>query len=379
MNDGMVETKRQVIVQEKVSTYCMEKTPEKKHSADKERYDITKLKKSTKQSYVQLLDKLQSIGPLQIVNLNDFLAKSKMDFEYFYRDQAISDLKISDFKIIRKLGEGGFGKVVLAEIKSGYDDTLYAIKVIDKKSVVKQKVFTKVYNEKKVLQSLNFPFVVYLKYFFIDFKNLYFVMPFVPGGDFLAHLTKHFKLSESHAKFYMSQLVLALEYLHYLGLIHRDVKPENIMIDAFGYIKLADYGLCIRCYGNDRAWSMAGTEYFMAPEMMTLTGYDSSVDWWALGVTIYVVCAGDYPFYDINTNKLYELILTCTFEAPKTFSKHLKHLIRSLLVLEPEMRIANPKRGAIDLKAHKWFRSMDWLKILNRTVQAPYIPRRTSK
>uniref|UniRef100_A0A1B6GR33 cAMP-dependent protein kinase n=1 Tax=Cuerna arida TaxID=1464854 RepID=A0A1B6GR33_9HEMI len=344
-------------------------------NTDKEIYNLKKQNKTTRPNYKQLLDKLQSIGPLQIADLNDFLAKSKIDFDYFYREESISDLKISDFKIIRKLGEGGFGKVLLA--KMGCEDTLYAVKVINKKTVLKQKCFAKVYNEKRVLQSLNFPFIVHLKYFFVDFYSLYFVMPFVPGGDFLDYIWSTPMISESHAKFYMSQLVLALEYLHHLGVIHRDVKPENVMIDAFGYIKLGDFGLCTQCFGNDRAWTMAGTVFYMAPEIILLNGYDCAVDWWALGITIYVVCSGGYPFNNThnNTSKIYELILTCEYEEPQTFSKHLKHLLKNIFQPEPEMRIANREKGAREIKAHKWFKKIDWLKILNRSIKAPYIPK----
>uniref|UniRef100_A0A1B6FWJ8 cAMP-dependent protein kinase n=1 Tax=Cuerna arida TaxID=1464854 RepID=A0A1B6FWJ8_9HEMI len=346
-----------------------------KQSISGEVNNMAKQKKNTIQSHLRLIQKLQSIGPLEITDLNAFLVQAKIDFEYLFKDKTIFDFRISDFKIIRKLGRGGFGNVVLAKMKSDDDDgILYAIKAIDKKTVIKQKIFASVYNEKRVLQSLNFPFVVYLKYFFVDYHYLYFVMPFVPGGDFSEYLATQTVLSEPHARFYVSQLILALEYLHYLGLIHRDVKPENIMIDAFGYIKLADFGLCTRCYGNDRAWTMAGTPFYMAPEIIMLKGYDCSVDWWALGILLYVICSGDFPFRNDSTIKTYELIISCRYEVPTTFSKNLKQLLKRLLVLKPEMRIANSKKGANEIKSHNWLESTDWLKILNRTIEAPYIP-----
>uniref|UniRef100_A0A1B6I687 cAMP-dependent protein kinase n=1 Tax=Homalodisca liturata TaxID=320908 RepID=A0A1B6I687_9HEMI len=336
--------------------------------------NLMKQKKLTIQSPVQLIKKLQSIGPLEIADLNAFLVQAKIDFEYLYKDKTIFDFKISDFNIIRKLGRGGFGSVVLATMKNDDDGILYAIKVINKKAVIRQKIFASVYNEKRVLQSLNFPFVVYLKYFFVDYHYLYFVMPFVPGGDFSEYLATQTVLSEPHARFYVSQLILALEYLHYLGLIHRDVKPENIMIDSFGYIKLADFGLCTRCFGNDRAWTMAGTPFYMAPEIIMLKGYDCSVDWWALAILLYVMCSGDFPFHNKSTIKTYELIISCKYEMPTTFSKHLKQLLKRLLLFNPEMRIANSKKGAKEIKAHHWLESTDWLKILNRTIEAPYVP-----
>lgn len=330
------------------------------------------LKGTTK--YVKQIEKLQSIGPLNITDLEEFLYKSKIDFKNLYRDKTISSYNISDFSIIRKLGSGSFGKVVLAKIKN--DNNLYAIKVIDKRAVIKGKHFQYVHNEKRILQSLNFPFVVYLKYFFVDFNFLYFVMPFVPGGDFFDYLHDHKPLVESHAKFYTCQMVLALEYLHYLELIHRDVKPENIMLDAYGYIKLADFGQCIRCYKNDKAWTLTGTPEYMAPEIIKAVGYSYAVDWWALGITLYEMCAGHRPFKHPSTTKLYTIILKLNYEVPSTFSKHLTHLVKQLLCDSSTKRIGGGANGAKEIKAHLWFRNTDWIGILNRTLTAPYQPPR---
>lgn len=325
-------------------------------------------------TYVKQIEKLQSIGPLNITDLQEFLYKSKIDFQNLYKDKSISSYKITDFSVIRKLGSGSFGKVILAQTKK--DDHLYAIKVIDKRAVIKGKHFQYVHNEKRILQSLNFPFVVYLKYFFVDFNFLYFVMPFVPGGDFYDYLQEHKPLVESHAKFYICQLVLALEYLHYLELIHRDVKPENIMLDAFGYIKLADFGQCIRCYRNDKAWTLTGTPEYMAPEIIKAVGYSYAVDWWALGITLYEMCAGRRPFKHSSTTKLYKIIVQLSYEIPPTFTKHLTSLVKQLLANSSVKRIGGGEKDAKEVKAHAWFKNTDWLGILNRTLTAPYLPQR---
>ncbi|XP_054273170.1 cAMP-dependent protein kinase catalytic subunit gamma-like [Macrosteles quadrilineatus] len=328
--------------------------------------------KSLISKYNKVLDKLQSIGPLNIPNLQEFLEKSKVDFKHLYNDRTISDLKVDNFKIVRKLGSGAFGKVVLAELKK--DDQLYAIKVIDKKAVIKGRHFRYVNNEKRILQSINFPFCIYLRYFFVDYNYLYFVMPFVPGGDFFDYLAEFKPLKEDHAKFYVTQLVLALEYLHYLELIHRDLKPENIMMDAFGYIKLADFGQCLRVDGRDRAWTLTGTPEYMAPEIINRQGYDCAVDWWALGVTLYEICAGRRPFKHSNTDKLYKMILEMKFDLPPTFSKPLTSLVKLLITSSPEKRLGNYSKGAREVKAHNWFKGTDWHAVLNRTLPAPYVP-----
>lgn len=323
---------------------------------------------------MKLLDKLPSIGPLAIEDYNAFLVRSKIDFLNLYKDKSVSDFKITDFLMIKKLGAGSFGKVILAQFRR--EDTLYAIKVIDKRAVIKGNHFQYVHNEKRVLQSLNFPFVVYLKYFFVDFNFLYFVMPYIPGGDFYDYLQEHKPLSESFARFYMSQLVLALEYLHVLELIHRDVKPENIMLDAFGYIKLADFGQCTKCSSYGKAWTHTGTPEYMAPEIIKGLGYDFGVDWWALGVTLYEMCAGRRPFKSASSNKLYQAILQMKFEMPDMFSKTLQSLVRLLMAAKPEKRLgfSEKHRGANNVKQHPWFKHTEWLKVLNRTLPAPFVP-----
>lgn len=328
---------------------------------------------STAVVYAKLLEKLPSLGPLTIEDYHAFLVRSKVDFQNLYKDKSMSDLKISDFLIVRKLGSGSFGKVILAQFKR--EDTLYAIKVIDKRAVIKGNHFQYVHNEKRVLQSLNFPFVVYLKYFFVDFNFLYFVMPYIPGGDFYDYLQEHKPLSESLARFYVSQLVLALEYLHFLELIHRDIKPENIMLDALGYIKLADFGQCTRCSGTDKAWTHTGTPEYMAPEIIKGLGYDFGVDWWALGVMLYEMCAGHRPFRSTSANKIYQMILHMKCEMPDTFSKTLQSVVKMLMTPSPDKRLGSvDKHGATGVKQHPWFKYTDWLKVLNRALPAPFLP-----
>uniref|UniRef100_A0A1B6MS62 cAMP-dependent protein kinase n=1 Tax=Graphocephala atropunctata TaxID=36148 RepID=A0A1B6MS62_9HEMI len=325
-----------------------------------------------KPPFTKLIQKLPSSGPLQIKSLNEFFKQSKTDFEQMYVDKSECLIKITDFNLIKKLGSGGFGSVILAEHKQ--DQSLYAIKVVDKKLVIERKCVRYVNSEKRILQSVNFPFVLYLKYFFVDSTFLYFVMPFVPGGDFYQFLMNHSPLSETDAKFYIGQLVLALEYLHNLEIIHRDVKPENVIMDALGYLKLADFGQCVRCYGNEKAWTMTGTPEYMAPEILNGRGYNCSVDWWSMGVTAFEVCAGHRPFSHENKKKLYTLILNVKYSIPKKFSSQLKKFVSCLLVKEPSKRLGNNNKTYLTIRDHAWFQDTDWLALLNRVIQAPYLP-----
>lgn len=344
----------------------LEKQIEKLQHPSSDDFDVHKI------SFKRLSHRLASIGPLHINNFEEFLAKSKVDFDKLFSDNTKCNLSISDFTIVKHIGKGAFGKVVLAEFS--LDETLYAIKLIEKREVLKKSLVRYVINEKRVLQSVNFPFVVQLKYFFVDYKYMYFVMPFIPGGDFNYYLFKQKLLNESHARFYIGQLILALEYLHYMGLIHRDVKPENIIIDVFGYLKLGDFGQCVKCFDNDKTWTIAGTPDYMAPEVIVGKGYDCAVDWWSLGVVTFQTCAGQLPFASKDIDGLYKLILTVKYHCPEHFSRHLRSFVKGLLVNNSSDRIANRSKRATKLKTMSWLKGVNWLGLLNRTLQAPYLP-----
>lgn len=318
--------------------------------------------------------KLPSLGPLNITNLDEFLEISKREFEISYKEKiTYDDYKSSHFKTIKTLGKGSFGKVVLAQLKD--DDTLCAIKVLNKQEIIRKKQVLYVMSEKRILQALNFPFTINLRVFLADTHHLYFVMPYVSGGDFSHFLSKHNPLKEPHAQFYVGQLVLALEYLHYLGLIHRDIKPVNIVIDGLGYLKVVDFGQCVRVLPKDKTWTMTGTPEYMAPEIIMGKGYDSAVDWWSLGVVTFEMCAGFLPFKGETVDKMGKLIMKGKYHYPGHFSNKLKAFISKLLESSPTRRIAKDprERGSI-IKSLLWLKDTDWLALLNRTIPPPNVP-----
>lgn len=317
------------------------------------------------------IPKLPTLGPLEIDDLEEFLEKSKIDFKNAWNDSSMSEVTIFDFKIQKILGEGAFGKVVLGTFKeTGME---YAIKVQDKNFVLENLFIESLLNEKKVLQCMNFPFFVPLDFFFLDFKYIYFVMPFIRGGEFYQYIVKVGQISENDAKFYTSQAVLAIEYLHCLGLAHRDLKLENILLDRTGYIKITDFGLCKRLRG--RTWSNVGTPCYMAPEILHNKGYDVAVDWWSIGIIIYEIVFGQPPFFHDNTLIINNMICFEEYYIPPYFSKSLKSLLRKMLMKDPLKRLGNLKNKAKDIKEHRWYKSIDWNLILNRKVKAPYIPK----
>jgi len=228
--------------------------------------------------------------------------------------------------------------------------------------------------EKAILEQIAHPFIVNLYASFQDTDRLYMLMEYVIGGELFSYLRKVGRFSAETSRFYAAEITLALEYLHSLNIVYRDLKPENLLIDSEGHMKITDFGFAKVV--EDRTWTLCGTPEYLAPEIIQSKGHGKAVDWWALGILIFEMLAGYPPFYDENPFGIYQKILAGRLEWPQHFDAHAKDLVARLLEADRTKRFGCLKDGAQDVKKHKWFsKYIDWTKVYQCKVKPPYVPR----
>ena len=287
----------------------------------------------------------------------------------------IFKLSYSDFEPLKLLGRGSFGEVILARLKA--NKKLYAMKILDKENLKKRKQQIHTKTERDLMVKINCPFIVDIKSAFQDETKLYIVSEFLQGGDLFFHLheKKEIIFSEEKAKFYIIELVVALDFLHKNNMIYRDLKPENILLDSKGHVKLTDFGLSkIFENENDKAYTVCGTPQYLAPEILLRKGYGKEVDWWSLGCVLYEMIYGKLPFKFKKGEKISINIYKQNIYFSNKFSEDANDLIKNLLIFDPENRLGCGVDGGDKIKKHKFFYGINWQDVWEKKLKPPFIP-----
>lgn len=254
-----------------------------------------------------------------------------------------SRLDVSDFEFLTALGQGAFGRVTLArEISTG---KYWAIKQLKKSDLIKKKQVDHVKNEIYILYSLDHPFIVSTKGMAQDERYIYICLEYIQGGELFVHLRRQKRFGKVQASFFAAQVVIMLEHLHSNNVVYRDLKPENLLIDSMGYLKLSDFGFAKVV--KDRTYTLCGTPEYIAPEILRNSGHGKGADWWALGVLIYEMLVGIDPFNANDPMDIYKRILSCDVNFPTKFYKDGRSLIKHLLQIDLSKRYGNLNNGSL--------------------------------
>ena len=286
-------------------------------------------------------------------------------------------LSLDDMDYLGILGKGGFGRVDLVQVKSDQSRT-FALKCLLKKHIVERKQQAHVFGERDVLLSVIHPFIARLYRTYRDARYLYMLMEPCLGGEMWCVLRQCGRLTETEARFAMGCAVEALAYLHRHHIVYRDLKPENLMLDASGYCKLVDFGFSKKLSTPAlKTWTFCGTPEYMAPEVILSKGHGFAVDFWALGILLFELLSGWPPFTNSDVMVIYSAVLaglTPNRFPPKGFPRNARDLVLQLCRVNPSDRLGMQSDTFAGIRRHIWFDNFDWIGLREQTLDPPIVP-----
>ncbi|XP_061881137.1 serine/threonine-protein kinase N2-like isoform X3 [Entelurus aequoreus] len=290
-------------------------------------------------------------------------------------DESPAKMRVEDLRYVSVLGRGHFGKVLLAE--SRRTGGLYAVKALKKSDVVTRDEVDSLMSEKRIFQMItacDHPFLVHLHACFQTSEHVCFVMDYLPGGDLMIHIHNQ-AFSQEQTRFYSACVLLALDFLHGNRIIYRDLKLDNLLMDADGFVKMTDFGLCKEGMSHgDRTSTFCGTPEFLAPEVLTDDDYTRAVDWWGMGVLIYEMLVGESPFLGEDEEEVFDSIVNDDVHYPASLPPDAVAIMQKLLKKNPLKRLGAGERDANELKGETFFQEVEWEALLAKKVKPPFLP-----
>ncbi|GAV91327.1 Pkinase domain-containing protein/Pkinase_C domain-containing protein [Cephalotus follicularis] len=283
----------------------------------------------------------------------------------------VHSMGIEDFKVLKLVGQGAFGKVY--QVRKKGTSEIYAMKVMRKDKMMEKNHVEYMKAERDILTKIDHPFIVQLKYSFQTKYRLYLVLDFINGGHLFFQLYHHGLFREDLARIYAAEIVSAVSHLHENGIMHRDLKPENILLDANGHVMLTDFGLAKEFDENTRSNSMCGTIEYMSPEIVLGKGHNKAADWWSVGILLYEMLTGKPPFNG-NREKIQQKIVKDKIKLPGFLSSDAHSLLKGLLQKDASKRLGSGPKGSEEIKRHKWFKPINWRKLEAREIQPTFRP-----